>query len=65
MDAASEHTQPIFLRVEELATRWRTEPQSIRRWLKRGKIPSIRPPGRKYRLIPLVEVERIEQARSA
>ena len=49
-----------FLTPAELATRWRWHPESIRRLLRQGRLPSLRLGGK--RIIPVADVLAYEAA---
>ena len=49
----------VFFTADEIAKRWHWHPESVRRWIRKGRVASVIIGGR--RLVPIVEIEQIER----
>ena len=62
-DSSTPTTQRKFLSVEDFVVQTGISDATVRRWLKRGKLPHVQPAGRHSRiLIPADALERMAKA---
>lgn len=57
MNAASPQLSPSFLTIADVAAKWRTSKDTVRRAISRGELKAVRLPGRQIRIHPR-DVER-------